>query len=217
MTAKSIWKNFRKAFNALALRERKLVCMTSCIIVFSLFATLYWTPVFASWKKSMAANNLASQKIEQSSNEIEAIQYRSKMDPNKPFLSKLGRVKSKVTEQQKKIESITAALINPENMNQVFGTLLSDTELQINKIQNESAESVAIKEQDSPDNLLYKHALNLELKGTFKGSLKYLKRIEGESWRLYWDELIFKTSIYPQGILTLNVHTLSTSDHVLGL
>jgi len=48
-------------------------------------------------------------------------------------------------------------------------------------------------------------------------TLKYLQELERQDWQLYWDELTFKTEAYPQGAVTIEVHTLSTSEEVLGL
>lgn len=217
MTLKRYWKKFLRAINQLQLRERQLITITSSVIILAGFLVAVWQPLYASWLESGKKLQSTNEQIVETGKLIEEIKTASERDANKPYRQKVDILKTSIEKQQKKIESITAALINPKHMNNVFSTLLQNSELEINKVNNEEAEAVDIKGQAESANLLFKHGLSLEMKGTFNNSLKYLQRVESQDWNLYWDELEFTTKSYPQGVLVLNVHTLSTSDHVLGL
>lgn len=217
MTLKPYWKKFLKAINRLKLRERQLITIASGVTIFVGFTVAAWQPLYVSWQQSEEKLIASYQQVGKTHEEIKQIKTTSKNDANKPYRQKVETLRASIEGQQKKIENITAALINPKYMNEVFSTLLQNSELEINKVNNQPAESIDIKGQAEPANLLYKHGLSLEMLGTFRNSLKYLERVENQDWHLYWDELIFTTKNYPQGVLTLNVHTLSTSDHVLGL
>lgn len=217
MTADLYFKQLLRTVNKLQVRERKLICVTGCVLIIGCFSMAAWQGLYENWEKADLKLNQIKLDVTQTENTIQNIKNESIHDINKPFTIKLEKLDNDIKNQEHEIETITAALINPKLMNQVFGTLLKNTELELHTITNSPAESIEIKGQDEADNLLYKHALSLEMAGTFEGSLKYIKRIENQNWNLYWDELVFTTSRYPQGTLLLNVHTLSTSDHVLGL
>jgi MSHA biogenesis protein MshJ len=217
MTLKHYWKKFLRAVNRLKIRERQLLTFTSSVIVVAAFFMGSWQPLYMSWQKSGLNIVSVQNDIDKTRAQIIETKAASEKDANQPYRQKAERLNKNIADQQVRIETITAALINPKYMNQVFSTLLQSSELEINKVNNQQAESIDIEGQSEPANLLYKHGLSLEMKGTFNNSLKYLKRVENQDWHLYWDELTFTTQKYPYGVLTLNVHTLSTSDHVLGL
>lgn len=217
MTLKSYWKKLLKAVNALQVRERQMIIVAGSVLIIGVFSLVAWEPLYVDWIKKSAMLTQAKENLNQAETTIERIKSESRVDANKPYREKFNKLKNDIEDQDYKIETITAALINPKHMNHVFGTLLKNTELEIDTITNSPAEAIDIQGEGDTDKLLYMHALSLELSGTFIDSLKYLKRIESQNWNLYWDNLVFTTTQYPQGRLILKVHTLSTSDHVLGL
>jgi MSHA biogenesis protein MshJ len=217
MTVKTSFKIFLKTFNRFQLRERQLVILTITVIIFAGMTMTLWQPLYLQWVKSNADLDSTQEQIKASLTGIETIKSQSKLDANKPVKIKLSKLRENIEKQQVVIETITASLISPKNMSNVFSALLQNSELEVNKINNQTAEPIDLKGKKETDSLLYKHGLTIEMAGTFKRSTKYLERIENEEWNLYWNELTFTTAGYPQGILTLNVHTLSTSDHVFGL
>jgi MSHA biogenesis protein MshJ len=217
MIVKKNWKKFRKIFNQLQLRERQLIISSSWLIIIAIFSMAFWNPIYQKWIEGSLELDSIKEKISVSRVDIETIKKSSKLDTNKPYRDEIESYHQKIDKQQKIIETITAALISPKNMSNVFSTLLQNQELEVNKINNKKAESIIIKGDSESENLLFKHALTLEMTGTFSGSKKYLERVENQDWNLYWNELKFTSTRYPQGILTINVHTLSTSDYVFGL
>jgi MSHA biogenesis protein MshJ len=217
MIVKKNWKKFRKIFNQLQLRERQLIISSSWLIIIAIFSMAFWNPIYHKWIEGSLELDSIKEKISVSRVDIETIKKSSKLDTNKPYRDEIESYHQKIDKQQKIIETITAALISPKNMSNVFSTLLQNQELEVNKINNKKAESIIIKGDSESENLLFKHALTLEMTGTFSGSKKYLERVENQDWNLYWNELKFTSTRYPQGILTINVHTLSTSDYVFGL
>jgi MSHA biogenesis protein MshJ len=217
MIVKRNWKKFKKIFNQLKIRERQLIISSSCITIIAIFFMAVWNPIYQQWVEATIELDNIKQNISMSRVDIETIKKNSKFDANQPYRDEIAEYREKIDKQQKKIENMTAALISPKNMNTVFSALLQNQELEINKINNKKSEPIVIKGESKSESLLFKHAITLEMTGTFSGSKKYLNRIENQDWNLYWNELKFTTTRYPQGILTLNVHTLSTSDYVFGL
>jgi len=217
MVLMSYWKKYLEAINDLQLRERKLITITASVIVFSLFFV-------ASWQSILSEMSQYDNKIYEIKNRMikvqgqkEEVLLESKIDPNKIHMKQIDALRLELDKQQATIESITSALISPKNMNQVFSALLQNSELEVSEIRNSPAESINVVGENADSNLLYKHGLSLAMEGTFDSSVRYLQRVEDQYWYLYWDELIFETKTYPNGMLNLKVHTMSTSNSVLGL
>ena len=185
MRTKKNWKIFRKVFNRLELRERQIFVFTSCVIIIAGFFTALWIPMYQQWDGSNIQLNEFKNRIDLSRVDIETIKKNSRNDANEPYRKEIKSYRKKIGKQQEEIGAITAALISPKNMNGVFSALLQNSELEINKINNKEAESIKIEGESEADSLLYKHALTLEMDGTFSGSKKYLERIENQDWNLY--------------------------------
>jgi MSHA biogenesis protein MshJ len=155
--------------------------------------------------------------INASKYDIRVLEERSKKDVSLPYRNKLQSLKQKSDEQQNKINSITSALIQPEKMNLVFKGLLEKSNLRFDSIKNLKPKVIELNQSKDSNQVLYEHGLVIEMRGSYLDGLAYIKSIENQSWQLYWDEVEYKTTRYPQGELTLKVHTISTSKKVLGL
>jgi MSHA biogenesis protein MshJ len=63
---------------------------------------------------------------------------------------------------------------------------------------------------------LYRHTVELKLRGRYVAVHDYISRLEGIGRRLYWDEMTL-TADYPISTLTLTLHTLSLEEAWLSL
>lgn len=213
---KRSWKSLAKQFNQLKLSERRLMVITSVVVILVMFSMLVWEPLIESWGKRTKELRNVSQQIKTIDESIVQLMEAAKNDPNDALRKELKSLIDQVQIQQSKIESITSALITPEKMTGVFEQLLSNGSIKINSIENKPAVGVEMPGQKTEAALLYEHSLRLEMEGSYGAVLNYVNALESQNWTLYWDDLIYRTTKYPSGILTLEVHTLSTSEHVLG-
>jgi len=210
-----ILKTYRRKVDQLTLRERRFIALALCSVILAVFALLFWNPLWAEYRRMNQENGQYQIQIETSQNSINALELRSKRDVNAPYKAKLKNLILQVQEQRDRINGITSALIQPERMHEVFEGLLMNSPLSFESIKNIPAEKIKINEQDQQ--ALFKHGLKMQLQGRYINALKYLQNIETQNWQLYWDELEFTTIEYPIGSLRLKVHTISTSNKVLGL
>lgn len=211
------WKKSLKAINQLSLRERRLLAITSVSVMLMLFLFVSWLPLLESWQKVRTASHVANGKIQAAKAEITRLEEQARTDVNAPYKAQLKKLRNEVADQENTINSLTSALITPKNMTQVFSGLLQENHLTIETVTNQQAQPVSINGSKEENHFLFKHGLSLEMKGQFLNTLKYIQALEKQEWQLYWDELVFTTLNYPHGTLDIKVHTLSTSEHVLGL
>lgn len=219
MVLMSYWKKYLETINNLQVRERKLITITGCVVIISIFFLASWQSILSEWSKVNHDIHEIKNRIVEVQMKKENVLAESKIDPNKIHLNRIDALRLELDKQQATIESITSALISPKNMNQVFSALLQNSELQVSEIKNWPAEAINVVGESEAEeaNLLYKHDLSLAMEGSFDSSVKYLQRVEDQYWHLFWDELIYETKDYPHGVLSLKVHTMSTSNSVLGL
>jgi len=64
--------------------------------------------------------------------------------------------------------------------------------------------------------VIYKHGLDLSLKGSYLDVLKYLAEIESLGVRFFfWERVEYKAVTYPEGEIAIQVFTLSTQEQLL--
>jgi MSHA biogenesis protein MshJ len=64
---------------------------------------------------------------------------------------------------------------------------------------------------------LYRHGVEMQLQGSYLGTLAYLKQLESLEWRFEWNALIFDIQDYPIGTVTIEVYTYSTERDWIGV
>jgi MSHA biogenesis protein MshJ len=211
------WTKVEEVVNHMHMRERRMLCITVVAVTAFIQVLMLWDPIYKSGLKAYQENIGISQQIKEAKDTIKRLKERAAVDVNAHQKNQIKKFKERLTIQQHQIESLTSALISPKNMGKVFTGLLQENTLSLEKISNLDAKPVNIEGQVEETNLLYEHGLSLELKGQYMNALKYLQSLESQDWQLYWDELKFSSNTYPNGTLTIEVHTLSTSDSLLDL
>jgi len=76
-----------------------------------------------------------------------------------------------------------------------------------------SATEIKVK----PRATLFRHGLEIQMRGGFTRILHYLHATENLPWRLYWDTLEYKVETYPDAKIILRVYTLSVDEGWIGV
>ena len=59
---------------------------------------------------------------------------------------------------------------------------------------------------------VYRHGIRIQVMGTYNEMTAWLKEIEQLPWVLNWDHLTYSMQTWPNGLLTLELHTLSREE-----
>ena len=84
-------------------------------------------------------------------------------------------------------------------------------------MQNRPPESLFFRtgNNDAGALVIYKHGLDLTLKGSYLDVLKYLAEIETLGVRFFWERVEYKAVAYPEVEINIQVFTLSTQEQLL--
>ena len=64
---------------------------------------------------------------------------------------------------------------------------------------------------------VFEHGLVLEFQGDFFSTLKYLRFLEEISGTFFWDAVRFRQVEWPEALVTLEIHTLSSNAGFIGV
>jgi MSHA biogenesis protein MshJ len=65
--------------------------------------------------------------------------------------------------------------------------------------------------------MVYRHGMNIEIKGGYLDILRYLKSLEALPWKVFWGKVTLKTEQHPVSHVSLLIYTLSTHEAWIGL
>lgn len=197
-------------------RERLLILITLILL-------LGFAAYGAVWYTGLSRHELVRDRIETLRNEFTANQnalLTLKEARNDPRTRRLGErnqtLRDELAALNNRIDRVTNVLIPPDRMAPLLRELLSENDLTLVRLEVQPAAQIQTGSGDDGV-ILYRHRLELDLRGRFTDLLGYLEAIEGKPWQLFWDEISIETDDYPQLDIRLRVHTLSDDEEWLNV
>ncbi len=209
-------------FNALNERERLSVILLSVVAIIIVFVELLITPL--NQKYDVVDKQIVSLQTQTRQLESQVLILKSKKSRDPDFQEKQ---KIKLLDEQ--IESLNVhlkekmlGLIEPKQMAKVLEEVLAqNTDLQLQRVQSLGAQPLSpikAKEGEETQTLgIYRHGLQIEFKGSYLSTLKYIKALDDLPWNFYWDVLELSVNKYPVSTIVITVHTLSFHEGWIGV
>ncbi len=202
-------------------RERSLVLLTGGALVWALWSGLLMDPLLA--KRDALAAGLtetveAVQELESRSRELTR---RLAESPDADNRRAEARLRAEVEDLEARLGNFELGVVAASEAVRVLEELLDrEQDLALVRLTTRPAApafpDTGEVERDSPT-ALWRHDLELELEGTYLGSLRYLRAIQAQPWRIYWDELHLEVTEHPTARVTLRLHTLSHGEAWIGV
>lgn len=114
----------------------------------------------------------------------------------------------------------TARVISPRQMVTVLRDMLEETPgLSLMALRNRGSTPVISEPKDGAEDVprVFRHRIQLVLRGDYFAVKDYLERLEGLEWQFQWDALALETVDYPQAEATLSISTLSLAEDWVGV
>jgi MSHA biogenesis protein MshJ len=211
------WTALVQWFDQRALRERAVLLL--CLVVV-MAATVYLLVLEPATKK----RKMAREQIEQMTVEIgqlektEAlIKERSQVDPDQELRERHDQLVEQLAEQRQQLHQGVSHLVTPAEMPELLKQMLTQGNLHLISLENQSPELISSGKESSDQSLrLYRHPVQLELRGDYLGLLAYLRQLDQLPRLLVWDEVALETQEYPVTRIRLRVYTLGLSEEWLG-
>lgn len=211
-------------YNQRPIRERVLIVLTACVLVFVAGWELLVTPVDTRQQQlnnrlqSLTAtrNNLISQQ--------ETLNSQLATDPSEELRQRLETRQSRLQRLEQQITETTGQLIAPRDMVTLLRNMLAAQQgLQLESMTLHQPTPVYDGAQPERGNqqtgepLLYAHDVELTVQGGYLDVLAYLQRLEALDERLGWMQLDYQAGAWPKGEATIRVRTLSLDAAWLGV
>lgn len=222
------WNRLSERVDKLNLRERVMILAAALLLGYTLMDTLLIAPVQARRKAAMDGYAQRQNEIKTVSETLQTL-ARSRSEGPDAAAMRLNVSRSKLAALESDARELSSRLMSPERMRDVLQQILAGRprlELMQMKTLPQSAVGLAGDAQKTaqpaqpakpaeprgdaaPASSIYKHGIQLTVRGSYLDLLAYLKEIESLPVRIYWDKLDLSVVDYPTALLRVTLYTVS--------
>lgn len=214
---KKQWLALLARFDALALRERRLIAVAVLGGVSLLGWSLFIDPAFSRLR--VAERGIVEQRAQLSALQAQtAILQSPAQDPEARARAELAALKQQLSRLSERLSAMDGSLVSPQRMTGLLEELIGRRSgLHLLSLQTlpvkpllERSEGAAPGAAIPPvSGGLYKHGVEIRLEGSYSDLADYLTRLEKSPQKLLWSAATLSAEKHPRLVLTLTVYTLS--------
>jgi MSHA biogenesis protein MshJ len=227
------WLRADAKFVGLSLREKVLITSTLLLIITAFFHFFVQLPLSTKQAQLEKSVELERTRIVTLKEQIPTIRSRFQVDPDTAVRISIDAAQSKLAVLQEKILLHSRSLINSAAMSQILAHLLGkiprvnlvDFQVLPRVVEQRSGQSVlasvstgaepgvqgsaSLLSDAGSSRLIYRHSIDLGLRGAYFDLLAYLREAEQIPQRIYWDRFELVAGDYPEATLRLRFYTFS--------
>ncbi|RKZ80751.1 MAG: hypothetical protein DRQ35_01600, partial [Gammaproteobacteria bacterium] len=180
--------------NTLSLRERILVLLVACSVIYVIWDTLLLSKFEQQYQQQLSQQQQLGnqqQEIDTTIIEIGGKIALSNNETNK-LKQEIDQTNQQIQQNEQQLAAVLNKLVPPTKITELLRSLLLDThDLQLLSISNEPVKTITFN--DSNDNqqiqedtqalaLLYEHTTTIKLSGGYQQLYQYLTALENSEW-----------------------------------
>jgi MSHA biogenesis protein MshJ len=206
------------------MRERALLLGGALAVVLGVWNMVLMAPV--SRERALAAVDLPvlTTELHSLKERAAALESALKDDPNASALARRAALSEERIVLDRRLSELTEGLIPPAEMAGALRELLRRTpDVSLVKLEALRAEPIFVEEkpdapaESGPPPAVFKHAVVIELRGSYLGILHYVQVVEQLRWRFFWDALEYEVEDHPTARVRLTLYSLSLREGWLGV
>jgi MSHA biogenesis protein MshJ len=223
---KDAWNKFAALIDERNARERVLVLATTIVVIATLLDSLLLSPITTQSKRLTQETLNDQAEIVKLAAQLQSAAGNKVSDPDASLKKKLVEYQSRQVEMQRQIDAQSAELVAPEKMAAVLEKILANNpNVQLIEVKTLPRTSVNVSKEPikpgptpeakpaTPDEKkpaeIYRHGVQVTMRGTYLNLLGYLKEIESLPTRMFWDQMSLTVGVYPSVTMRFVVYTIS--------
>lgn len=218
------WEKLSARIDKLTTRERAMALGAAIVVVYGLLDTLVVSPVLLKQRQAVAEVSRQQAELQTLDEQLKATALAQGADPDAAARARLKEMQARLQGLDRQVKEQSAQLIAPERMREVLEKFLANRpRLQLVELKTLPRVSVALPGESAqkpaagkppageaePSAQIYKHGVELTVRGGYLDLLEYLRDVEGLPVQLYWDKLQLTVVEYPTATLRLTIYTVS--------
>lgn len=238
---KQQWQKFALKFDALSVRERIMIFGASAALLIFMAFYLFIDPQLA--KRKALADTIAQrqQAVAAIDNEVAQRMAAHAGDPDQQDRIRLERIRQEVQQMRHALQSTQNGLVAPERIVPMLQQLLKQ-QARLHLVSLATlpsgamgqgghaaaisasapaatpvAKSPAESEPAKAPALLYRHGVEIVLRGNYLDMVNYMDAVEAMPAHVFWGKVNMQVEQYPNATLSLTLYTLSLDEKWIAL
>ena len=213
-------------FDDRPVRERGLIALTACVLVFVIAWELLVAPALAERQQLDERLQTLGSTRDSLLAEQQTLDSQLENDPSAELRDRLQVRRDRLDRLNRQISETAEQLIAPKDMVGLLRRILAEQqELALQSLvlrtptpvfDEPATQGSEQAENSQPEPLLYAHDVELTIAGGYLDVMAYLEKLEALDERLGWLQLEYDAGSWPEGEARVRVRTLSLEAAWLG-
>ncbi|MCZ7563971.1 MAG: hypothetical protein M5U08_09320 [Burkholderiales bacterium] len=207
-----LWARYSERIDAMTLRERAILFIAAAAVLFLVVNTLLIAPRIERQRRIAAevAQQQAAQR--QLDGQIRKLLRERGADPDAATRVRLAAARAKIAANEASLRELNARLVPPERIRGLLESLIArDRRLELVALKTLAVAPLLEAAADGAPRAsqVYRHGVELTLRGTYLDLLGYLEQLEALPYQMFWGSVDVAATDYPTITMKLTVHTIS--------
>jgi MSHA biogenesis protein MshJ len=206
-----------------------LIWVTSSVVALVLLEALLLGPVGAARKRMVQETQHDQAEMGTMAAQMQTLVRDKATDPDAAVKTRLAELEVRQAALQRQIDAQSAELVPPERIRAVLDKILvNNPRLQLIEMKTLPRVSISVEKEaatgekggqareskpasadESKPAEIYRHGVEVTMRGSYLDLLVYLKEIESLQVRMFWDKVNLSVTTYPTVTMRLVVYTIS--------
>jgi MSHA biogenesis protein MshJ len=227
---KRYWEMARSRIDNMSLRERAMIFAAAAFVLVTLINSILLDPLLIKQRNLSAQVVQQQEKMRELQAMMGSLSQAKRDDEQSPLRVRLAQLKQQLVEQNNYLQNRGDRLVTPDKMGRLMEQVLSQNDrlqlialdtlpvsLLLENPQAENATPVVAANVNSDQKQIFKHGVQITVRGSYADLLQYLAALEKLPARMLWGEVKLRVDQYPDSLLTLTLYTLSLDKTWLAL
>lgn len=213
------WQQLNQRYQALQLREKRLIFFGSVGLVFWLLLMYLLEPAWQQQQQLTDQQQKFRLQQQQVRQQLELLQLQLAVDIEQPFRDEINRLTVQQTELTSQRQQQSSLFIGADQMLALLREILGKSQqLKLKSLSTSAAVPVVLAGQlvdEAP--LLYQHKTTLVVSGAYKSVQQLLSELEQLPWLVQWQQLDYQVTEYPLADISIEFITVSENENFIQL
>jgi MSHA biogenesis protein MshJ len=204
--------------DALTLRERALVFLATLGVLYIVAAHLLLPPLKQAQdrlERELQAKRAETAALE---GQIHTLLTGEPADADPVKRARYAELKVQHRALDETLGRVTHGLVPPQEMVRLIERMFAQRQgLKFERAQNLPPTPLVESGAGADGAVVYRHAMRLEMSGSYLEILAYLQQLERLPWKVFWGQLSLQVEKPPVSEVSVVVHTLSSREGWIGL
>lgn len=205
---KEQWLKWQKKFETVETKRRRVWFFAALFLIIYLSYWFGLRPALEMIQAEAAKQQMQQSQIDQLSREVKQLEQRLAGDPQAAQRRRLEQLQASLLQVDQQLNQ-EANYVSAADNRALLRALLD----QASNVKVQSAEALPAEliyqDEMSQDTGIFRHRLQLVIRGNYFSLSNYLQQLEKLNWSFYWQRLDYHVLEAPDAELTLEIYTIS--------